>query len=149
MFICFANRDDWVKKEIFHLWWEEGGPSNSKERMGESSPAVSMVDVEHHDGHILVLIVKLPRLVVELSLHLRLGSVHPSGHRVKRSHGCCVKCFSIHVESRPWMMESDLNLDDAVKGLISDKCLVTDVKLEQGCRMRPIQDCFIRARPKT
>ena len=71
MFICFANRDDWVKKYIFHLWWEEGGPSNSKERMGESSPAVSMVDVEHHDGHILVLIVKLPRLVVELSLHLR------------------------------------------------------------------------------
>ena len=47
------------------------------------------------------------------------------------------------------MMESDLNLDDAVKGLISDKCLVTDVKLEQGCRMRPNQDCFIRARPKT
>ena len=43
----------------------------------------------------------------------------------------------------------DLNLDNAVKGLISDECLVTDVELEQGCRVRPVQDCFIRARPKT
>ena len=71
--------------------------------MGESSPAVSMVDVEHHDGHILVLVVKLPRLVVELSLHLGLGSVHPSGHRVKMGVVLNVspECNPLHVESRP------------------------------------------------
>ena len=39
--------------------------------------------------------------------------------------------------------ESDLNLDDTVKGLIGDKCLVTDVQLEQSCRVRSVQDCFI------
>ena len=51
-----------------------------------------MVDVEHHDGHILVLVVKLPRLVVELSLHLSFtyssalfASSHHSSHQIKRS----------------------------------------------------------------
>ena len=47
-----------------------------------------MVDVEHHDGHILVLVVKLPRLVVELSLYLSsalFASSHHSGHQIKRS----------------------------------------------------------------
>ena len=39
--------------------------------------------------------------------------------------------------------ESDLNLDDTVKGLIGDECLVTDVQLEQSCRVRSVQDCFI------
>ena len=40
------------------------------------------------------------------------------------------------------------NLDDAVKGLISDERLVTDVELEQGRRVGAVQDCFIRARPE-
>ena len=43
----------------------------------------------------------------------------------------------------------DLNLDNAVKGLISDKSLVTDVKFEQGRRVGLVQNCFIRARSKT
>ena len=42
----------------------------------------------------------------------------------------------------------DLNLDNAVKGLISDERLVTDVELQQGRRVGPVQDCFIRARPE-
>ena len=41
-----------------------------------------------------------------------------------------------------------MNLDDAVKGLISDERLVTDVELQQGRRVGPVQDCFIRARPE-
>ena len=43
----------------------------------------------------------------------------------------------------------DLNLDNAVKGLISDERLVTDVEFEQGRGVGPVQDCFIRARSKT
>ena len=34
-----------------------------------------MVDVEHHDRDILVLVVELPRLVVELRLHLQIISI--------------------------------------------------------------------------
>ena len=34
-----------------------------------------MVDVEHHDRDIFVLVVELPRLVVELRLHLQIISV--------------------------------------------------------------------------
>ena len=45
--------------------------------------------------------------------------------------------------------ESDLNLDDTVKGLIGDKCLVTDVQLEQSCRVRSVQDRLIRPCPET
>ena len=51
-----------------------------------------MVDVEDHDGHFLILVVNLPRLVVELSLHLSFtyssalfASSHHSGHQIKRS----------------------------------------------------------------
>ena len=43
---------------------------------------------------------------------------------------------------------SDLNLNDTVKRLISDECLVTDVKLEQCSRVGPVQDCFVRASPE-
>ena len=46
-------------------------------------------------------------------------------------------------------LDYDLNLDNAVKGLISDERLVTDVEFEQGRGVGPVQDCFIRARSKT
>ena len=36
------------------------------------APAITVVDVEHHDRDILVLVVELPRLVVELRLHLQI-----------------------------------------------------------------------------
>ena len=35
------------------------------------APAITVVDVEHHDRDIFVLVVELPRLVVELRLHLQ------------------------------------------------------------------------------
>ena len=45
-------------------------------------------------------------------------------------------------------LDYDLNLDNAVKGLISDERLVTDVEFEQGRGVGAVQDCFIRARPE-
>ena len=39
------------------------------------APAISVVDVEHHDRDIFVLVVELPRLVVELRLYLQIISV--------------------------------------------------------------------------
>ena len=42
-----------------------------------------------------------------------------------------------------YKIENDLNLDDTIKGLIGDKCLVTDVQLEQSCGVGPVQDSFI------
>ena len=53
-----------------------------------------MVDVEHHDGHILVLVVKLPRLVVELGLHLSSGSLASSHRSATKSKGlmCLYYC---------------------------------------------------------
>ena len=43
----------------------------------------------------------------------------------------------------------NLNLDDTVKGLVGDECLVTDVQLEKSCGVGPVQNCLIRARPET
>ena len=57
------------------------------------APSVAVVDVEHHDCNVLVVVVVLLRLVHELCLHL----------------------------------------DDAVKGLVGDQSLVSDVQLEEGC----------------
>ena len=54
------------------------------------------------------------------------------------------------IESRDFNLNvKDLNLNDAVKGLISDKRLVADVKLQQSRRVGPVQNCFIRSRPET
>ena len=69
MVICFANRDDW----FICVGSKVACQSPEGRKVARLSPAVPMVDVEHHDGHILVLVVKLPRLVVELSLHLSSG----------------------------------------------------------------------------
>ena len=54
-----------------------------------TAPSVAIIDVEHHDGNVLIVVVVLLRLVHELRLHL----------------------------------------DDAVKGLVGDQCLVPDIQL--------------------
>ena len=46
------------------------------------------------------------------------------------------------------LKQADVHLDDTVKRLISDESLVTDVQLQQSRWVSPVQDCFIRARPK-
>ena len=48
----------------------------------------------------------------------------------------------------PKGLKHAVHLDDTVKRLISDKSLVTDVQLQQSRWVSPVQDCFIRARPK-
>ena len=48
----------------------------------------------------------------------------------------------------PTGLKHAVHLDDTVKRLISDKSLVTDVQLQQSRWVSPVQDCFIRARPK-
>ena len=50
--------------------------------------------------------------------------------------------------SIPKGLKHAVHLDDAVKRLISDESLVTDVQLQQSRWVSPVQDCFIRARPK-
>ena len=62
-----------------------------------------------------------------------------------------VSCVCIAVQAPDGLVMNSAihaNLDDAVKGLISDERLVTDVELEQGRRVGAVQDCFIRARPE-
>ena len=54
-----------------------------------AAPSVAVVDVEHHDCNVFVIVVVLLRLVHDLCLHL----------------------------------------DDAVKGLVGDQCLVPDIQL--------------------
>ena len=39
--------------------------------------------------------------------------------------------------------ELSLHLDDAVKGLVGDECLVSGVKLQQGCRMGSVNHCMV------
>ena len=51
--------------------------------------------------------------------------------------------------SIPKGLKHAVHLDDTVKRLISDESLVTDVQLQQSRWVSPVQDCFIRARPKT
>ena len=86
---------------MFHLYLSvlQRYPSSLVARGNSAwrSPAVSVVNVEHHDGHILVLVVELPWLVVELGLHLNnvrcrmWDSIHhPSHQKVKRSQECRV-----------------------------------------------------------
>ena len=89
MLICFANRDDWFICVGSKVAWQ----SPEGRKVARLSPAVPMVDVEHHDGHILVLVVKLPRLVVELGLHLSSGSLASSHRSATKSKGLmCLYC---------------------------------------------------------
>ena len=52
------------------------------------------------------------------------------------------------VEFSALVHELRLHLDDAVKGLVGDECLVSDVKLQQGCRVCSVNHCMVLPSPR-